>query len=152
MGSADTEAASHKPDRKSSDYAGVVPHYRISEAAELLGVSDDTMRRWVDAGRVGTVPGTGPREVPGRDLARLAQELATAPETGAGPSSARNRLVGLVTKVTADGVMAQVELQCGAFRVVSLISAEAVNELGLEPGVRAVATVKATNVVVEVPR
>lgn len=128
-----------------------MPHFRISEAAELLGVSDDTLRRWIDAGRIRTVPGAGPREVEGTDLAALAQELAVAPTTGGSPSSARNRFVGLVTKVTVDNVMAQVELQCGAFRVVSLISAEAVHDLGLAPGVRAVATVKSTNVVVEVP-
>ena len=130
-----------------------MPHYRISEAARLLGVSDDTMRRWIDTGRLTTLPGDGPREVDGADLAALAQELAHQPEPVEGqvPSSARNRLLGLVTKVTTDAVMAQVELQCGPFRVVSLISAEAVRELGLAPGVRAVASVKATNVVVEVP-
>ncbi|MGI8769316.1 MAG: helix-turn-helix domain-containing protein, partial [Propionibacteriaceae bacterium] len=102
-----------------------MPHYRISEAAELLGVSDDTVRRWIEAGRVPAGSGGGPRTIEGADLAALAQEL---PQIRAAPggSSARNRFTGLVTKVTVDAVMAQVELQCGAFRVVSLLSAEAV--------------------------
>lgn len=127
---------------------------RIKEAAVLLGVSDDTVRRWIDAGALAAdADAAGRRVVPGADLARLAVELANAPEDPSGiGSSARNRFVGLVTKVTADGVMAQVELQCGPHRVVSLMSSEAARELGLEPGSLAVASVKATMVTVETPR
>ena len=129
-----------------------VPQYRISQAAALLGVSDDTVRRWVDGGRLPSVPGTTPTRIDGAQLATLAQEVATAPELGSAVAeSARNRLTGLVTRVVKDTVMAQVDLQCGPFRVVSLMSAEAATELGLEPGVLAVASVKSTHVVVEVP-
>ena len=125
--------------------------YRIAEAALLLGVSDDTVRRWIDAGRLSARREGGPAVVDGADLARVAGELRDAPEPGATPSSARNRLTGIVTRVVRDGVMAQVELQAGPFRLVSLMSREAADELGLEPGVRAVATVKATQVSVDVP-
>ena len=120
--------------------------YRISEAASLLGVSDDTVRRWAEAGRL-TLSGT-PATIPGVELAALAQELGAEP--GALKTSARNRFTGIVTKVTRDTVMAQVEMQAGPFRIVSLISREAADELGLEPGVLAVASIKSTNVVVEV--
>ncbi len=127
--------------------------YRVSEAAALLGVSDDTVRRWVDAGRLGsTRTPSGRHEIDGVDLARLAQEVADEQATAGADRarhSARNRLRGIVTRVVRDGVMAQVELQAGPFRVVSLISREAADELGLEPGVVAVASVKATNVAVE---
>ena len=127
-----------------------MPQLRIGEAAALLGVSDDTVRRWADAGRLPTTRTGSRRTVDGAALARLAQELAdTAPE-GPVRESARNRLRGIVTKVTRDTVMAQVEMQCGPFRVVSLMSREAADELGLEPGVVAVASVKSTHVVVEV--
>lgn len=134
-------------------YAGRVPHYRISQAAGLLGVSDDTIRRWIDSGRLAVLDQAGPAAVDGADLVRLAEETATAP-VGGSPvaASARNRFTGLVTRVIKDGVMAQVDLQCGPFRVVSLMSAEAADELELEPGVLAVAAVKSTNVVIEVPR
>jgi molybdopterin-binding protein len=134
-------------------YVPVVPHYRISEAAALLGVSDDTVRRWADSGRL-PVDRDGTRiTVEGSVLASFAQELATAPELGhRSVESARNQFTGLVTRVLADGVMAQVDLQCGPFRVVSLMSREAAEELGLAPGVLAVASVKSTQVVVEVPR
>ena len=131
--------------------------YRIAEAAELLGISDDTMRRWIDAGRIATdtaATGGGRTTVDGADLARLAEELADHPDrdrTRASAVSARNRLTGIVTKVTRDTVMAQVDLICGPYRMVSLMSAEAADELGLEPGVRAIASVKSTNVVVERP-
>ncbi|NEK87423.1 helix-turn-helix domain-containing protein [Blastococcus saxobsidens] len=125
--------------------------YRIAEAAALLGVSDDTVRRWIDAGRLSARRSGGPAVVDGADLARIATELRNAPEPGATPSSARNRLTGIVTRVVRDTVMAQVELQAGPFRLVSLMSREAADELGLEPGVRAVATVKATQVSVDVP-
>jgi molybdopterin-binding protein len=121
---------------------------RISEAAALLGVSDDTVRRWLDAGRLSEGPGPGPRTV---DAASVAREMsAHAPEVVAPvPTSARNRFPGIVTRVEKDGVMALVEIQAGPHRVVSLMSREAADELGLAPGVLAAATVKATNVVVE---
>ena len=128
--------------------------YRIAEAADLLGVSDDTMRRWVEAGRIPSARAEGRTVVAGADLAALAESLADHPDreaTRAASVSARNRLAGLVTKVTKDTVMAQVELVCGPYRLVSLMSAEAADELGLERGVRAIASVKSTNVVVERP-
>ena len=130
--------------------------FRIGEAARLLGVSPDTVRRWADAGRLTTCRTTGGhRTIAGPDLARLSQDLAAeaATKQADGPAlSARNRFTGLVTRVVRDGVMAQVEIQAGPHRIVSLLSAEAVDELSLEPGVLAVAVVKATNVVVERPR
>jgi molybdopterin-binding protein len=131
-----------------------MPAYRFRDAAELLGVSDDTLRRWADSGRVATVTDdAGRRAIDGAELARFAEEVA-APVPDAEPvarESARNRFVGLVTRVIRDKVMAQVELQCGPYRVVSLMSREAADELGLAPGVKAIAAVKSTNVVVEVP-
>lgn len=127
--------------------------FKIGEAAQLLGVSTDTVRRWVDADRLpARRTDGGHRLVAGPDLAALAQELAEAPDESGTALSARNRLTGLVTRVLRDGVMAQVEVQAGPHRIVSLISAEAVDDLGLEPGVLAVAAVKATNVVIERPR
>jgi molybdopterin-binding protein len=131
-----------------------VTTYRIAEAAELLGVSDDTVRRWVDAGRVASETAEGRTVIPGVDLAALAQSLADHPDrerTRASAVSARNRLHGIVTRVVKDTVMAQVEMICGPYRLVSLMSSEAADELGLEPGVRAIASVKSTNVVVERP-
>lgn len=125
--------------------------YRVSEAARLLGVSDDTVRRWVDSGALEpSTDAQGRVVVDGAALAAVAVERARRPDDpDAGSTSARNRFAGLVTRVTTDTVMAQVELQCGPFRVVSLMSSEAVRELGLEVGSRAVAVVKATTVVVE---
>ena len=126
--------------------------YKISEAARLLGVSDDTVRRWVEAGALPTT-GAAPAEIPGEALAARAVELAASPADPADVlSSARNRFVGLVTRVQIDGVMAQVDIQAGPHRVVSLMSSEAVRELGLEPGSLAVAVVKATTVIVETPK
>jgi molybdopterin-binding protein len=130
----------------------IVPKLRISEAAALLGVSDDTVRRWVEHGRLPSIQDGGRMAVDGRELAALAQELADSPEPGhTAAASARNRMRGIVTRVVKDGVMAQVELQAGPFRVVSLMSREAADELGLEPGVVAVASIKSTHVVVEIP-
>lgn len=129
-----------------------VNSYRIGEAAAMLGVSADTMRRWVDAGRLAAERDDhGHRIVPGARLAAFARELAR-PENAAAagvPSSARNRFRGIVTEVILGDVAAQVEIQAGPFRVVSLISRESAEELGLEPGAPAVAVVKSTNVVVE---
>lgn len=128
--------------------------YRISEAAGFLGVSDDTVRRWIDQGRLeaGTVDGRA--AIDGATLAAFAEASAGHPDWEAGRAttvSARNRLAGLVTRVKKDAVMAQVELVCGPYRVVSLMSTEAAEELGLEPGARATASIKSTNVVIEVP-
>lgn len=130
-----------------------MPQFRLSEAARLLGVSDDTVRRWVGSGQlVADEDGSGRKVVDGAKLAafarRRADDVADPSEVG---RSARNRFVGLVTEVIEDKVMAQVEMQAGPHRVVSLMSAEAVRELGLRPGVLAVAVVKATTVVVETP-
>jgi molybdopterin-binding protein len=130
----------------------VMPQYRIAQAASLLGVSDDTVRRWIDSGRLHVRSTGGPATIDGAELAAHAQEIATTPDIGTPVAeSARNRFTGLVTRVIKDSVMAQVDLQCGPFRVVSLMSAEAATELQLEPGVLAVASVKSTHVVVEVP-
>ena len=128
--------------------------FRIGEAAALLGVSDDTVRRWAEQGRLPTVrTGSGRLAVQGAALAGLAQELADAPAPGTTVgASARNRFRGVVTRVQVDGLMAQVDLQAGPFRVVSLMSREAAEELGLEVGSVAVASVKSTQVVVELPQ
>jgi molybdopterin-binding protein len=130
-----------------------VPQFRISEAARLLGVSDDTVRRWIEAGALSVrVDGSNRKVVDGAELAAFARDQATVPPDPSGVRrSARNRLVGLVTAVVTDRVMAQVEMQCGPHRIVSLMSSEAVRELGLEPGVLAVAVIKSTTVVVETP-
>ncbi len=121
---------------------------RISEAAEMLYVSDDTVRRWLDAGRLVGGNGDGPRTVDSSSVASLMRELA--PRADAPRSqSARNRFPGIVTRVERDGVMALVEIQAGPHRVTSLLSRESADELGLEPGVRAVGIVKSTEVIVE---
>ncbi|MBH0023167.1 molybdopterin-binding protein [Salinibacterium sp. SWN248] len=132
-------------------------HYRISEAAGLLGVSDDTVRRWIASdGLPASLDDAGRQVIDGADLAQRAQQraqhaqqLAAASES---TSSARNRMVGLVTGILSDTVMSQVELQCGPHRIVSLMSTEAVRDLKLEIGSLAVAVVKATMVVVEAPK
>lgn len=126
---------------------------RINDAARYLAVSDDTVRRWIADGVLGSSKDPAGRAVvDALELARLAHRNAVLPGD---PSdigrSARNRFVGIVTEVTMDTVMAQVELQCGPHRVVSLMSSEAVRDLGLEPGSVAIAVVKATTVIVETP-
>jgi molybdopterin-binding protein len=127
-----------------------VTTYRLGEAADLLGVSVDTVRRWVDAGRMrATRDDHGHRMIAGHDLAAFARSLAEHPDDGAGRSSARNRLRGIVTAIAKDSVMAQVDIQAGPFRVVSLMSREAVDDLGLEVGSPAAAVIKSTTVVVE---
>jgi molybdopterin-binding protein len=124
---------------------------RIADTARFLGVSDDTVRRWISSGALTSVTdASGRMAIEGRELAAFAKEQARTPGGSlAAASSARNRFVGLVTAVKTDTVMAQVELQCGPFRVVSLLSREAVDELGLEQGSVAVAVIKSTNVVIE---
>lgn len=121
---------------------------RISDAARMLGVSDDSVRRWIDSGRLVAGDGPGPRTVDANSVAALMAEHAVD-QPAPVPTSARNRFAGIVTRVERDGVMALVEIQSGPHRVVSLMSREAADELGLEPGIRAAASVKATNVVVE---
>ena len=127
--------------------------FRIGEAADLLGVSTDTVRRWVDSGRLPAVRDDhGYRVIEGTDLAGFVRSQAGEPEERSELSSARNRLRGIVTAVVKDTVMAQVDIQAGPFRVVSLMSREAADDLDLHPGVLAVASVKSTNVVVEIPQ
>ncbi len=124
--------------------------FRIGEAAELLGVSPDTVRRWVDTNRLAAVRDEhGHRAIDGVDLAAFARSLAAERDERGEESSARNRMRGIVTAVVKDTVMAQVDVQAGPYRVVSLMSREAVDELGLAVGTVAVAVIKSTNVVVE---
>ena len=134
-----------------------MPTFRIKEAASLLGVSTDTLRRWADGGRIDTVTdASGRLAVDGAALARFARELAESADHAEDrmvvAHSARNRFSGLVSRVVRDGVMAQVEIQAGPHRFVSLLSREAADELGLEPGMLAAAAIKATNVSVEIPQ
>jgi molybdopterin-binding protein len=126
---------------------------RVRDAAVFLGVSEDTVRRWIEGGSLaGARDASGRTVVDGLELARLARRSAVLPDDPSGIGrSARNRFVGLVTEIVSDTVMSQVELQCGPHRVVSLMSTEAVRELCLEPGSVAVAVVKATTVIVETP-
>ena len=128
--------------------------YRVGQVAELLGVSTDTVRRWADSGRLADrAVADGQRVIDGADLARFLTE--TAPVAGASRSSASRPATaspGIVTKVEKEGLVAVVHIQAGPHRVVSLMTREAADDLGLEPGDLAVGVVKATNVVVEVPR
>jgi len=124
--------------------------YRIGRAAEAIGVRVETLRRWERDGKITTVrtPG-GQRLVPAAEVARLLAERRAERPKGV---SRRNAFPGVITKVTRDKVSTLVEIQSGPHRIVSLITREAADELGLEPGMEAVATVKATSVMVEVPR
>jgi molybdopterin-binding protein len=126
--------------------------YRPSQAAELLGVSVDTVRRWADAGKLKIRRSRGgQRLIDGADLARFLEAQGGIHDPGAVVGqSARNRFPGIVTRVVKDKVTAQVEIHAGPHRIVSLMTREAADELGLAPGVLAVAAVKSTNVVVEV--
>jgi molybdopterin-binding protein len=130
-----------------------MPQIRIKDAAAFLGVSDDTVRRWIDNGSLASSRDASSKTVvDGLELAQLARRNAILPDDPSGVArSARNRFVGLVTDIVMDKVMAQVEIQCGPHRVVSLMSSEAVRELGLELGSVAIAVVKATTVIVETP-
>ena len=124
----------------------VTDYLRIGEVAQAVGVSVDTLRRWEAAGRITFERRGNQRVLPASQLPSLREGLAPAYRR----SSARNHLEGIVVSVKRDEVMAQVELACGDYRVVSLMSREAADELGLEPGVPATAVVKSTNVVVEI--
>ncbi len=129
-----------------------MPSFTVGQAAELLGVSPDTVRRLVDSGELRAARTSGgQRRVDGRALARYSSERAGAPSEPPVAESARNHFPGVITKVTKDKVMAQVEMRAGPYRVVSLMSREAADELKLAPGVMAVASVKSTNVVIELP-
>lgn len=127
--------------------------YRTAQAAELLGVSSDTIRRWAESGRLpSAVAEDGRRTFDGEDLAALAVATATsAKPTSPRAQSARNRFVGIVTRVVKDKVVAQIEIQAGPHRFVSLITREAADELQLAPGVVVDAVVKSTSVSVEIP-
>lgn len=128
-------------------------HLRIGQAADLLRVSPDTVRRLVDAGHIKTARSAGgQRQIDGAALARYMAALPRPEPPAVASESARNRFTGIITRVTKDGVAAQVEMQAGPHRIVSLITRESADELGLKPGLIAVASVKATNVVIEVPR
>jgi molybdopterin-binding protein len=134
-----------------------MPTFLIKQAAGLLGVSHDTVRRWADAGRIETTNDpSGRLAIEGAELARFAQDLAQSADHGETRAvvaqSVRNRFSGLVTRVVRDTVMAQVEIQAGPHRFVSLLSREAADELSLEPGTLVIAAVKATNVSVELPQ
>ncbi|MCC6766773.1 MAG: helix-turn-helix transcriptional regulator [Deltaproteobacteria bacterium] len=127
--------------------------FRIGEVATILGASADTVRRLADTGKLRTRrTAAGHRVVAGAELARFLVTNLGAPEADVIVArSARNRFPGIVTRVVKDKVAAQVEIHAGPHRIVSLMTREAADELGLAPGVRAVAAVKATNVVIELP-
>lgn len=120
------------------------------QVAELAGVSVDTVRRWADHGELASTRlANGHRTIDGADLAGFLVERAASGGREADGLSARNRFRGIITRVVRDGVVATVEIQSGPHRVVSLITAEAVDDLGLEPGVLADAAVKSTDVLVD---
>jgi molybdopterin-binding protein len=127
---------------------------RIGQAAELLGVGIDTLRRWEADGRLTTVrTAGGQRLVPIAEVSRLlAERRRTTPDRPTVASSARNRFAGIVTRIDRDRVVAVVEVLAGPHRLVSLMTAEAVDELDLRVGSEAVCVVKATQVIVEIPR
>ena len=126
---------------------------RIGQAAELLGVSVETIRRWETDGRLQTTrTGGGQRLVQIADVSRLIAERRRAvPDPAIVAQSARNRFAGIVTSIRRDAIVAQVEVMAGPHRLVSLMTAEAVDELDLKVGDRAVCVVKATQVIVEIP-
>jgi molybdopterin-binding protein len=126
---------------------------RVGQAAEMLQVSVDTMRRWETEGRLRTERSAGgQRMVPIAEVTRLlAERRAQVPDRPIVGGSARNRLTGIVTRIEKDRVAAVVEIMAGPHRMVSLMTAEAVDDMGLRVGDEAVAVVKATNVIVEIP-
>ena len=130
-----------------------MPGYRLGQAAKMLGVSVDTVRRMVDDGRMVAVrTAGGQRLIDGESLAAIAKPHQPPKSDQSSKHSARNRFRGIITRVIKDRVAAQVEIQAGPHRLVSLLTREAVDDLGLKPGMQAVAVVKATNVSVELPR
>jgi molybdopterin-binding protein len=154
------DGGSRRADRNGDGAAGAngaaagPPAYRIGQAAALLGVSPDTVRRWADTGRVKVTRTEGGRRlIDGVDLARFAAELGTSELESLLISdvSVRNQFRGIVTKVTKNDIVAQVELQSGPHRIVSIITREACDALRLTPGVLATAAVAAANVLIEVP-
>jgi molybdopterin-binding protein len=126
---------------------------RVGQAAEMLGITVETLRRWETEGRIAMVRSDGgQRLVEVREVARLLDERRRAStDRPIVAQSARNRFAGVVTRVERDGVAAVVEVMAGPHRLVSLMTAEAVEELGLVVGSEAICVVKATNVIVEVP-
>ena len=138
--------ASRRCERSALYADRVVDYLRIGEVAQRVGVSVDTLRRWEADGRISFERRGNQRVLPASELAGLLSSLSGSDKT----SSARNRFSGVVVAVERDGVMAKVELACGDYRVVSLMSREAADDMGLEPGVAATAVVKSTSVMVEV--
>ncbi|WP_166349715.1 TOBE domain-containing protein [Phytoactinopolyspora limicola] len=126
-----------------------MPHFRVSQVADLLGVSDDTVRRWISAGHLRPhTDHAGRQVIEGADVAAFARQRAS--EGGDGERvSARNRISGIVTNVHTDGLVAQVEVTAGRFRLTSLMTRDAAEEMGLAPGVPATVLVKATAAIVE---
>ncbi|MGX1885900.1 TOBE domain-containing protein [Streptomyces sp. NPDC055287] len=131
-----------------------MPSYSIGQAAELLGVSPETVRRWADGGHIPMArESSGNRVIDGVGLAAFAKERAQGlhPVSGEVRTSVRNSFAGIVTAVTGDDIVALVEIQSGPHRLVSMLTREAVEELGIEVGVTATARVKSTNVHIDLP-